>query len=220
MERGTPGRPSRPVSDTVYTIVPANEVRFQDLQAVFGPRGGEGSAHYCQCQRFKTESARWWDEHQSRVPVPARARRLYDESRFGQPGATCTSGLVAFLAGEPVGWCRVGPRSSYVRLGRVPWAGRTENKTDDRVWAAVCFITRAGYRHQGLTYALARAAVEFARDRGARALEGYPMVPEPGKEVTWGELAVGKKSIFTAAGFHQVSHPTPRRVVMRIDFAG
>lgn len=33
-----------------------------------------------------------------------------------------------------------------------------------------------------------------------------------------GELHVGSRSIFAAAGFEEVSHPTPRRVVMRIDF--
>ena len=29
---------------------------------------------------------------------------------------------------------------------------------------------------------------------GARALEGYPMDPDPGKTVQWGELHVGKRS--------------------------
>jgi hypothetical protein len=69
-----------------------------------------------------------------------------------------------------------------------------------------------------LSYALARAAVDFARERGARALEGYSMIPERGKDVAWGELNVGHVSIFTAAGFAEVSRPTLRRAVMRIDF--
>ncbi|HXI81416.1 MAG TPA: GNAT family N-acetyltransferase, partial [Verrucomicrobiae bacterium] len=62
------------------------------------------------------------------------------------------------------------------------------------------------------------AAVDFARERGARALEGYPMLVEPGQDVTWGELNVGSRSVFADAGFDEVSHPTLRRVVMRIDF--
>jgi GNAT superfamily N-acetyltransferase len=81
-----------------------------------------------------------------------------------------------------------------------------------------CFVTRAGFRRRGVTYALAGAAVSFARERGARALEGYPMVPEPGKDVPWGELHVGHAAIFAAAGFAEVSRPTLRRAVMRIDF--
>ena len=81
-----------------------------------------------------------------------------------------------------------------------------------------CFVTRAGFRRRGVSRALAREAVDFARERGAGALEGYPMITQPGQEIAWGELHVGSRSIFAAAGFAEVSHPTPRRVVMRIDF--
>ena len=44
------------------------------------------------------------------------------------------------------------------------------------------------------------------------------MITQPGQEITWGEVHVGSRSIFADAGFTQVAHPTPRRVVMRIDF--
>jgi GNAT superfamily N-acetyltransferase len=139
----------------------------------------------------------------------------------GHPESGTTSGLVADLDGEPVGWCAVEPRTAYPRLllkTRVPWAGRAEEKTDDRVWAVTCFVTRTGFRRRGISSALARAAVDFARQRSARALEGYPMITEPGQEIMLGELHVGSRSIFAATGFAEVSRPTLRRVVMRIDF--
>ena len=44
------------------------------------------------------------------------------------------------------------------------------------------------------------------------------MITEPDQVVQWGELYVGSRSVYEAAGFTEVSHPTPRRVVMRIDF--
>ena len=81
-----------------------------------------------------------------------------------------------------------------------------------------CFVTRAGFRCRGVSRALARAAADFARARGARAVEGYPMLVQPGQTITWGELHVGSRSIFAAAGFAEVSRPEKRRVVMRIDF--
>ncbi len=40
-------------------------------------------------------------------------------------------------------------------------------------------------RDQGVT--LAEASVDFARERAAGALDGYPMVLEPGREVAWGD---------------------------------
>ncbi len=100
----------------------------------------------------------------------------------------------------------------------MPWEGRAEEKGDDSVWAVTCFVTRVGYRRRGISRALARAATDFARERGARAVEGYPMLTQPGQDIAWGELHVGSRSSFEAAGYAEVSHPTPRRFVMRVDF--
>jgi GNAT superfamily N-acetyltransferase len=201
-----------PNTTTSLTVVPANEASWEDLRAIFGERG---YAAYCQCQRYKIGHDQWID-----VPVSGRMERLQEETHCGYPSARTTSGLVAYLDGAPVGWCAVEPRTSYPRLLRmpVPWKGRHEDKTDDGVWAVTWFATRAGFRRRGVTRALARATVDFARERGARALEGYPIITEPGQEITWGEVHVGSRSIFADAGFTEVSHPTLRRVVMRIDF--
>jgi GNAT superfamily N-acetyltransferase len=194
------------------TIVPANKASWDDLRAVFGVRGYPA---HCQCQTFKIGHHAW-----SQSSVAERMERLRQQTHCDDRSARTTSGLVAYLDGEPVGWCAVEPRTAYPRLppARVAWKARGEDKDDDGVWAVTCFVTRAGFRGRGVMRALASATVEFARQRGARALEGYPMITEPGHEITWGEVHVGSRSIFADAGFTEVSHPTPRRVVMRIDF--
>jgi GNAT superfamily N-acetyltransferase len=192
-------------------IVPANEASWDDLQAIFGTRG---QAFTCQCQRYKLRRR----EAFRSFPVEERADRLRGQTDCGHPEADATSGLVAYLDGEPVGWCAVEPRTAYeglVRNNRVPWEGRDEDMADDSVWAVTCLLTRAGFRKRGVSRALARAAVNFARERGARAIEGYPITT---KEVIQEELHVGTVSVFADAGFAEVSHPTPRRLVMRIDF--
>jgi GNAT superfamily N-acetyltransferase len=195
-------------------IVPANEASCEDLQAVFGSRG---IAAGCQCQWFKLEPK----ESFRSVPAEERALRLRAQTSCGNPRSPSASGLVAYLDDEPVGWCAVEPRTAYaglLRVYKVPWQGRDEDKTDDTVWAVTCVFARAGYRRKGIGYALARAAVDFARERAARALEAYPMLTRPGEDITWGELRVGTLSMFAAAGFTEVLRPFPRRAVMRIDF--
>jgi GNAT superfamily N-acetyltransferase len=195
-------------------VVPANQATCEDLQTVFGQRG---TAAMCQCQRYKLAPKEAFKSY----PSEERARRLREQTNCGRPQARETSGLVAYLDGEAVGWCAVEPRTAYqglLRVFRVPWDGRTEDKADDSVWAVTCVFTRAGFRRRGISYALAQASVDFARERGAWALEAYPMLTRPGEEVTWGELHMGTRNIFAAAGFTEVSHPTPRRIVMRIDF--
>ena len=193
------------------SVVRANAASWEDLQAVFGTRG---SAATCQCQRYKLRRR----EAFRSFPVEARAHRLRVQTECGHPDAETTSGLVAYIDGEPVGWCAVEPRPAYeglLRNNRVPWEGRTEDKADESVWAVTCLFTRAGFRKRGVSRALARAAVEFARERGARALEGYPINT---KQVIAEELHVGTVATFADAGLTEVSRPTKRRFVMRIDF--
>ncbi|HEX6445717.1 MAG TPA: GNAT family N-acetyltransferase [Streptosporangiales bacterium] len=195
-------------------IVPANEASWENLQTVFGTRG---SAATCQCQRYKLRPR----EAFAKFPAEERAFRLREQTNSGDAEAATTAGLVAHLDDEPVGWCAVEPRTAYrglLRNNRVPWEGRAEDKTDDSVWAVTCVFVRAGFRGRGVSYALARAAVDHARRRGARALEAYPIIAKRGQKISWDEIHVGTPSIFAAAGLTEVNRPTLRRVVMRIDF--
>jgi GNAT superfamily N-acetyltransferase len=193
------------------SIVPANEAGWAELQTIFGARG---PASRCYCQRFKLRPREFF----AGFPADERAERLRDQTDCGHPESDTTSGLVAYLDGQPVGWCAVEPRTAYpglVRNNRVPWSGRDEDKTDDSVWAVTCVLTRAGFRKRGVSRALVSAAVNFARERGARALEGYPITT---KDVMSEELLVGTLGVFADAGFAEVGRPTLRRAVMRIDF--
>jgi GNAT superfamily N-acetyltransferase len=191
-------------------ILPANEVSWDDLRAVVG--AARAFDALCFCQRFKI--LKGWHA----VGEEERAHRLRIQSECGYPDSDTTSGLVGYLDDEPVAWCAIEPRPAYIRLTRqVTWAGRDEDKTDEGVWAITCTVTRTPYRRQGFSHQMIAAAVEFARDGGARAVEGYGMLTEPGKEITWGELHVGSRNAFAAAGFREVTRPTKRRVVMRIE---
>lgn len=207
-------RMPEPIAAGQLTIVPANQASWADLQAVFGTADYPGR---CYCQSYKVRDRDW-----SSLSDADRRDRLREQTRCGNPRASTTTGLVAYLGTEPVGWVAVEPRVAYPRLlrTRTAWSGRQEDKADASVWAVTCLVTRKGYRKRGLTYALAAATVGYARDQGARALEAYPMITTPGKEITWGELHVGSRQVFAEAGFTEVSHPSPRRVVMRVDFEG
>jgi GNAT superfamily N-acetyltransferase len=224
-----------PVKPEDLAIIPANRATWADLNAIFGT----ADSGRCNCQWFKT---RGWMRSQS--TDEQRRARLREQVNCDDPDATSTTGLVAYLTGErhrqegqsptdlrgegergfpgvPVGWVAVEPRTAYPRLLGLPtvWRGRHEDKQDDGVWSVTCFVVRKGYRKRGISYALAAATVGYARENGARALEGYAMRTQPGKEITWGELHVGAVQAFADAGFTEVSTPSVRRAVMRIDFA-
>ncbi len=187
-------------------IVLSNEVDWDDVAAVFGDRG-PGSR--CWCQRYKLFPG----ESFAALGPDALAERMREQTR-------CGSGLVAYLGDDPVGWCAVEPRPAYHGLlrktFRIHWEGRDEDRDDESVWSVTCLFARAGYRRRGVARALAEAAVEHARTHGARAVEAYPIVV---KNVVDEELHVGTESMFADAGMTVVSHPSKRRVVMRLDLA-
>ena len=193
-----------------YTVRPANEATWEDLESVFGDRG---PGPRCWCQRYRLGPG----ESFGSFPAEERAARLRDQTDCGNPGSGTTSGLVAYDVAEPVGWCAVAPRSSYdglVRVFRVPWEGRDEDRDDDSVWAVTCLFVRAGHRRQGVSRALAVAAVDHARASGARAIEAYPITRT---DVITEELHVGTVPTFAAAGLVEVARPGTRRAVMRLD---
>jgi GNAT superfamily N-acetyltransferase len=197
--------PSTPV------VIPANEASWDDLATIFGTRG---TGCRCFCQRYKLAPR----ESFGSFPAQERAQRLRSQTNCGRGDAETTTGLVAYLGPEPVGWCAVQPRREYsglLRAYRVPWAGRSEDRSDPGVWSVTCVFVRARFRRRGISRAMVAAAAGHARRRGARAVEGYPIVMTA---VIEEELNVGTISSFAAAGFEVVSRPVPRRVVMRIDF--
>ena len=100
-------------------------------------------------------------------------RPLYMEDECSrEPGP----GVLAYVDGEPAGWCSIAPRSSYRRLLH----SRTIPILDERdAWVAVCFVVRPKFRHQGLMNILLNGAVEHARAHGAEVVEGYPMESDP-----------------------------------------
>ena len=195
----------------VHTV-PANQVEWDELQSVLGV----SDAGRCQCQRFKVPGWIWRDS-----TLDGRRDAWRAQTHCGEVDSTESSGLVAFVDKEPAGWVAVEPRLAYPKLcsTRMPWLGRPEEpRDDDTVWAITCLVVRKGYRGRGLTYLLVEAATEHARRSGASAVEGYAMLTEPGKVITWGELHVGARQVFADNGFREITHPSKRRFVMRKDF--
>ncbi len=191
-------------------IVPANQASVADLDAIYG---GHGAGTGCRCQWFKLERK----ESLGDIGKAGLRQRQLQQAGCGDPESTTTSGLVGYLDDEPVAWVAVEPRPSYpglLRVYRVPWDGRNEDKTDPSVWAITCLYTRAGYRGRGISTLMATAAVEFARENDAAAVEAYP--------ITQGALSyerrVGTPATFSAAGLQEVHRPSKRRIVMRLEF--
>ena len=140
-------------------IVPANEAGCDDLAAVFGACG---AATRCWCQRSKLHPG----ESFGGFAAGVAAGRMREQTRCGEPDADATSGLVAYLGDEPVGWCGVEPRAAYHGLlrktFRIHWEGRDEDRHDETVGELLRGRATASTASPGPR----GAAVERGRDRG------------------------------------------------------
>lgn len=130
-----------------------------------------------------------------------------------------TPGLVALAPdGKAVGWVSLGPREDFERLER----SRVRPRLDDvPVWSIVCFVVGKRARRQGVGGQLLDAAIAFAREQGAPALEAYPVDTSTGKP-TGPTLYTGTLSTFLRAGFHvareiQSPQATVARSIVRLD---
>ena len=120
-------------------------------------------------------------------------------------------GVIVYDGRQPVGWCAIAPRERYPALAR----SRVMRPVDDRpVWSVSCLFVLRPYRRRGLSVRLLRAAVDFARDRGARIVEGYPVTPK-GDRAPDAFLWTGTPAAFERAGFREVVRHAPTRPIMR-----
>jgi GNAT superfamily N-acetyltransferase len=186
------------------TIVPASPDRWPDVAEIVGSPSGWG----CWCQYYRWSAGDFNRLGRDGGPAALRSQLADDPP----------PGLLAYVEGQPVGWCGIGVRSRMERLVR----SRTIPRVDDApVWSVVCFLIRPGMRRRGIAKALLDGAVRYARAAGAVGLEGYPVDPAGARLQTAG-LYVGTTSMFEAAGFRRVLMTASRsdhrpRWLMRLD---
>jgi GNAT superfamily N-acetyltransferase len=177
---------------------PATAERWKDLEALFGPKGACAG---CWCMFWRQRASEFRELHGD------GNRKLMKKllARETPPG------VIAYVGGEPAGWCAVAPREEFIRLE----TSRVLKPVDDQpVWSITCFFVARPFRLQGMTVRLLRAGLDFARARGARIVEGYPV--EPGAGPVPDVFAyTGLASAFRKAGFKEVARRSKTRPFMR-----
>jgi GNAT superfamily N-acetyltransferase len=123
-------------------------------------------------------------------------------------------GFLAYRAGKVIAWCSVAPRKEYSGLDRSP----TLKPVDDKeVWSITCFVVAKGHRRKGMTAALIEEAMRFAKERGAKSIEAYPLINREKKFRFPGETFMGFASTFEEMGFEFVSNRSEVRNIMRLE---
>jgi len=188
------------MSEDRFEFKGVDKSRWGDLTALFEARGGP---HNCWCMV-------WRDKPPAAKGAAASERKsalkgaLHLRVTGGVP-----IGILGYRQRVPVAWCSIAPRSSYR-----PLAGVEDHDGDDIVWSLACFFIKREFRGQGIADRLLHAALDYARDHGARIVEAYPVDP-----TSPSYRFMGFVSLFERAGFRKVGSAGARRKVMRLDVA-
>lgn len=186
-------------------IRPLTRDTWPALSALFS---AGGDPKWCWCMFWRKPGSNWTN---------TTAEENRDDLR-ALVEAGVAPGLVALRDGVAIGWVGLGPREAFGRLER----SRTiPMLPGDGVWAINCFVVARGARRTGVASALLAAAVTYARDHGARIVEGYP-VDTTGGRIASASVYTGTLAMFERAGFtiaaETTSKPAPgrlRKVVRR-----
>ena len=189
-------------------VHPLTPDRWSDLEGVFNARGCS-VARNCWCMYYRVSG-------KGAYTRPSESQRALSKDALRALSAQDPPpGLIGYHGKTPVGWVSLGPRQDYAKLARSP----TMKPVDDQpVWSIVCFVVPSEYRKQGVARELLAGAVRYARKRGVRLLEAYPVdQDEPSAtEAPW----FGTKTMFDEAGFGEVARRKPARPIVRLQLIG
>ncbi len=190
--------PTKQVSLPDLEFQPVTPEHWHDLETLFGKSGAYGG---CWCM--------WWRVTRSEFGKQGNQGNKTTLKAIVDSGEV--PGLLAYAAGKPIAWCSVAPREAFPSLER----SRTLKRVDDLpVWSIVCFYVAKPYRRKGLMAELLRAAIDYARQHGAKIVEGYPIEPKHDDSPPVSTFT-GIFSAFQEVGFVEVLRRSENRPIMR-----
>ncbi len=188
----------RPAAD--ITVRPLTPDDWPAVTKLFGANGACGG---CWCMWWRVpQGGKLWKESQGDKNRDA-FRRLIKAGKV--------HGVLAFADDEPVGWCSFGPKETFPRMRRIR---ALQHESPEGTWSVVCFYIPARWRGRGVATALLKASTERALALGAKAVEGYPVVPKgEGGRMPGAFAWTGVPTLFERAGYAEMERDGPVRPV-------
>jgi len=178
-------------------VQPLTPERWPDLETLFD---SGAVTRRCWCMYGRIGSL-------YRRLLPSDNRAAFREVVAGGP----PPGLIAYEDERPVGWCQICPRVQLPQMRKV-W--RLRSPDDLPVWSLSCLYVRNEMRRRGVARALISAAVDFARENGAPAVEAYPI----DRRYSPSASSTGFVTTFERLGFRSVASPSRERPIVRLVF--
>jgi len=194
---------AKPPKDTEFlnelTFEPLAKANWNQFVQLFGERGACGSC-WCMWPRLTKQ-----DFHEGKVN-DGNKLAMKELVWTGQP-----TGILGFYQDIPIGWCAFAPREHFMKLEK----SRVHKRIDDQpVWSIPCFFIHKDFRRLGVSVAMLKGVIAYAKANNISIIEAYPTIPTREKladSFAW----IGLYKSFERAGFTIVDRTSKNRPMVR-----
>ena len=181
------------------TFQPLSKDNWDKFVALFGNRGACGN---CWCMFYRLKQADFKAGKVNDINKNRMKELVWGEKPVG---------LLAIYEGQAIAWCAFAPREDYLKLEN----SRVHKRIDDKpVWSIPCFFIDKKFRRKGVSVALLKGIIEYARKNKIGIVEAYPTIPTQEKlpdAFVW----IGLYKTFERSGFEIVDRKSKNRPMVR-----
>ncbi len=178
---------------------PLTKKNWDKFVRLFGDKGACGN---CWCMYYRLKKS---DYQQG---------KMNDGNKKAMKGIVWENkpaGILGLYGDEAIAWCAFAPREDFVKLEN----SRVHKRIDDKpVWSIPCFFIDKNFRRRGVSVALLKGVIHYAKENGINIIEAYPVIPTQEKlpdAFAW----FGLLSSFEHAGFKIADRTSKNRPMVR-----
>lgn len=180
-------------------IEPLTKINWNKFTQLFGVNGACGN---CWCMYYRLTKTAFAEGKADDGNKDAMKALVWS----GKP-----AGMLAFYEDMPIAWCAFAPREDFIKLEK----SRIHKRIDDKaVWSIPCTFIDKKFRRLGVSVALLKGVIKYAKEQGIGIIEAYPTIPTQEKlpdAFAW----IGVYKSFERAGFEIVDAKSKNRPMVR-----
>lgn len=178
---------------------PLSKDNWEKFEELFGEKGACGN---CWCMSFRLKKKDFDNGKINDMNKQAMKALVWENK---------PTGILAMYQNKAIAWSAFAPRKDFIKLEN----SRVHKRIDDEpVWSIPCTFISKNYRRKGLSVALLKGVIEYAKEQHIRTLEAYPTIPTQEKlpdAFAW----IGLYRSFERAGFRIVDRTSKNRPMVR-----
>jgi len=181
------------------TFEPLTKKNWYNFVQLFGDKGACGN---CWCMYYRLKKSDYLEGKAGDGNKDAMKEIVWN----GKP-----AGILALYEGQAIAWCAFAPREDFIKLANSRVHKRIDNED---VWSVPCFFIDKNFRRNGISVALLKGVINYAKENGIKIIEAYPTIPTQDKlpdSFAW----IGLYKSFERAGFEIVDQTSKNRPMVR-----